>query len=97
MVLLGALPTLMQGACFNQVANIGLGSGLTPAALLANSDIDVLYNVEIEPLVVEAIKLLGDRVKAVYTDPRSRIVIGLSRIYRSRSRLLPSGFRWPGP
>jgi predicted membrane-bound spermidine synthase len=81
MVLIGALPTLIRGAALKQVANIGLGSGLTSSALLANSNIEVLYNVEIEPLVFEAIKLLGDRVKPVYNDPRSRIVVDDARAF----------------
>lgn len=57
------------------VANIGLGAGITTKTVLQNPKIKSVHTIEIEQEMVNASKLLGSQVEAVFSDPRSRIVI----------------------
>ncbi|MGE5699009.1 MAG: spermidine synthase [Deltaproteobacteria bacterium] len=64
-------------------ANIGLGTGLTTQTLLSFDSITQVDTVEIETEMVKAAKLIGRRVEAVYTDPRSRIYIDDAKTFFS--------------
>lgn len=74
MILLGALPMAFHPAA-RTVANIGLGSGLTTQTLLANPDLREVDTIEIEEAVVAAGIHFLPRVRRVYEDPRSRILL----------------------
>lgn len=74
MILAGSLPLAYKTDAIN-IANIGLGSGLTTHTLLANKSIEKLDTIEIERAVVEAAKGFGKKVSRVYEDPRSKIHI----------------------
>jgi predicted membrane-bound spermidine synthase len=74
MILLGAIPMAVHPDAKN-VANIGMGSGLTSHIVLANPNIQRLDTIEIEAEMVKAAKGFGDRVKRAFTDPRSKINI----------------------
>ena len=72
MVMAAALPLAYNPAA-KEVANIGLGSGLTTHTLLADPNIERVDTIEIERAMVEAAHGFGDRVARTFTDPRSRI------------------------
>lgn len=73
MVMAGSLPLALHPAP-RQIANIGIGSGLTSHAVLAWPDVERLDSIEIEPVMAEAAKLgFGPRVHRMYDDPRSQI------------------------
>jgi predicted membrane-bound spermidine synthase len=72
MVMAAALP-LAYNPGARQVANIGLGSGLTTHTLLAYEPLERVDTVEIEAAMIEAAQGFGDRVERAFTDPRSRI------------------------
>ena len=74
MILLGLLPLAIKTDARN-VATIGIGSGLTTHSLLQSPTLKQVDTIEIEPAMVEAARLFGDRVKATFTDPRSHIYI----------------------
>ncbi|NNE38897.1 MAG: hypothetical protein HKN08_11375, partial [Gammaproteobacteria bacterium] len=74
MTLLGALP-LMISPNANQVANIGLGSGLTSHVVLGSPEVDRVDTIEIESAIVEGAKFYGKKTERVYKDPRSLIHI----------------------
>ncbi len=75
MILVGALPLALHPSP-SKVANIGIGSGLTSQTLLSSAHVDSLVSIEIEPFMVDAARLgFMPRVKSLFTDPRSRIVI----------------------
>ena len=74
MILLGLLPLAMKPDA-KTVATIGIGSGLTSHSLLLSSQLTRVDTIEIEPAMVEAAQLFGERVKLTFTDPRSHIHI----------------------
>ena len=75
MIMAAALPLSLHRAPA-KVANIGFGSGLTSAVLLKSAAVRSLTSIEIEPFMVEAARQgYGPRVSAVFTDPRSKVVI----------------------
>jgi predicted membrane-bound spermidine synthase len=74
MVLLGTLPLAYMPEARN-VANIGMGSGLTTHSLLAHSGIEKVDTVEIEPAIVTAASGFGEHVERVFTDSRSHVHI----------------------
>jgi predicted membrane-bound spermidine synthase len=65
-------------------AAIGLGSGLTVHALLADPALERLETVEIEPAVIEGARLFGERVQRTFTDPRSHIFIEDAKAFFSQ-------------
>ncbi len=73
-VLLAAIPMALNPHA-RTAAAIGLGSGLTSQTLLSNPRIEKVDTVEIEKDVVEAARNFGERVKLVYSDPRSTVTI----------------------
>jgi spermidine synthase len=72
MVLLGSLPFIFNPLA-QTVGVIGLGTGITTATVLKQSQVKQVDTIEIEPAVAEAAKLVGDRVLPVFSDPRSRV------------------------
>ena len=74
MVMAGALPIAYKPDA-KQVANIGMGSGLTTHAMLAHKGIEKIDTIEIEAAIVAAATGYGDFVERAYLDPRSEIHI----------------------
>jgi predicted membrane-bound spermidine synthase len=72
MVMAAALPLAYHPGA-RQVANIGLGSGLTTHTLLADHAIEHVDTIEIEAAMIEAAQGFGERVTRAFTDPRSSI------------------------
>jgi predicted membrane-bound spermidine synthase len=73
MTMAAALPLAMHPAP-RQVANIGIGSGLTSHVLLSSPEVHRLDSIEIEPMMVQGAKLgFGARVGRLWDDPRSHI------------------------
>jgi len=83
-VMLGLLgPAHHPGA--KHAAVVGLGTGITSAALLASNRIESVETIEIEPKVLQAAQLYRPTNTEVFDDPRSRIVIDDARAHFSRS------------
>lgn len=74
MVIAGTLPLAYMPDA-TQIANIGMGSGLTTHVMLAHDDIEKIDTIEIESAIVAAAAGYGDFVERAYTDPRSQIYI----------------------
>jgi hypothetical protein len=72
MVMAGAL-SLAYNPAARQIANIGLGSGLTTHTLLAHPDVARIDTIEIEAAMIEAAQGFGERVERTFTDSRSVI------------------------
>jgi len=73
MTMAGALPLAMH-ANPRQVANIGIGSGMTSNIVLSSPLVERLDSIEIEPAMVEGARLgFGPRVHRVFEDARSHI------------------------
>jgi SAM-dependent methyltransferase len=73
MTMAAALPLAMHAAP-RDVANIGIGSGLTSQVLLGSTGVRRLDSIEIEPVMAEAARLgFGPRVARLFDDPRSQI------------------------
>jgi spermidine synthase len=72
MIMAAALP-LAYAPHAREIANIGLGSGLTTHTLLADDAIESIDTIEIEPAMIEAARGFGDRVARTFSDPRSHI------------------------
>ncbi|MBV6414197.1 MAG: spermidine synthase [Xanthomonadales bacterium] len=64
-----------------RVANIGFGSGLTTHTMASSPRPKEIVTIEIEPAMIEAARLFGDRVQRAYDDPRSRFVYDDARAY----------------
>ncbi|MCG8325156.1 MAG: fused MFS/spermidine synthase [Thiotrichales bacterium] len=82
MILLAAFP-LSVNPDIKQVANIGMGSGLTTQVLLQWPGIEKVDTIEIEEAVVEGARHFLPRVARVYDDPRSEIHIEDARTFFS--------------
>ena len=74
MVMAAALP-LTYNSQARQIANIGLGSGLTTHTFLADPLIERMDTIEIETAMVEAAQGFGERVERTFNDPRSAIQV----------------------
>ncbi len=72
MVMAAALP-LTYNSQATEIANIGLGSGLTTHTFLADPLVERMDTIEIETAMVEAAQGFGERVERAFTDPRSAI------------------------
>lgn len=72
MIMAASLP-LAYNPGARQVANIGLGSGLTTHTLLAYDAIENVDTIEIEAAMIEGARGFGARVDRAFTDPRSKI------------------------
>lgn len=84
MVLLGALGPVHHPKA-KTAAVIGMGTGTSSAVLLASPALERVDTIEIEPLMVEAAQMFRPRNEAVFTDPRSRIVMDDARAHFSRT------------
>ncbi len=82
MTLLGALPLTINPDA-EEIANIGLGSGLTSHVLLGSPRVSRVDTIEIESAMVEGAKLYGRKTERVYNDPRSHIHIEDAKTYFS--------------
>jgi predicted membrane-bound spermidine synthase len=80
MILLGLLPLAIKPDA-ETVATIGIGSGLTSHSLLLSDQLKQVDTIEIEPAMVEAARLFGDRVDLTFSDPRSHIFIEDAKAY----------------
>ena len=65
----------------SRVANIGFGSGLTTHTMASSSRPEEIVTIEIEPSMVDAARLFGERVHRAYDDPRSKFVFDDARAY----------------
>ena len=74
MALSGALPLLLKPDARN-VANIGMGSGLTTQVLLSDPDVERVDTIEIEAEMVAAARGFAPRNRLAYEDPRSVVTI----------------------
>jgi spermidine synthase len=74
MVVAGTLPLAYMPEA-KQIANIGMGSGLTTHVMLAHQGIENIDTVEIESAMVAAATGYGEFVERAYTDRRSKIHI----------------------
>ena len=83
--LLGLLPLLIKPDA-NLAASIGLGSGMTSKVLLLSPQLQRLDTIEIEAMMVEGAKMMGERPVAAFNDPRSRIIIDDAKIFFARTR-----------
>ena len=84
---MAALLALLARPDAKTAANIGLGSGLTTAALLTSPTLRRVDTIEIEQMVVEGARHLGPRVARAFEDARSNIVVDGARSYFARNRL----------
>lgn len=72
-LLMGYLPRVLHPGRPRRALMIGLGSGVTAAALAADPGIDRIEIVEIEPAVAEAARLFERANRGVLGDPRARL------------------------
>jgi predicted membrane-bound spermidine synthase len=81
-----ALTAVLPLACKeggSSAAVIGLGSGMTSHYLLYDSTIKSVDVVEIEPAIVQAAKLIGEKVSNSFTDKRCNIYIDDAKTFFS--------------
>ncbi|MGI9296769.1 MAG: fused MFS/spermidine synthase [Gammaproteobacteria bacterium] len=71
---IAALLALLAHPEARLAANIGFGSGLTSRALLQSPHLRRLDNIEIEPLMAEGARRLGDKITPVFSDPRNNFI-----------------------
>ncbi len=75
MTLIGALPLMLHPQP-QRIANIGIGAGMTSQVLLESPRVQHLDSIEIEARIVEAARIgFMPRVRRLFEDPRSRIVV----------------------
>ena len=84
MVLLSGIPLLYMPEA-QDVAVIGMGSGISSNVTLQSDKVLQVDTIEIEPAMVRGAQYFGDHVKDVFTDPRSNIVIDDAKTYFSYS------------
>ncbi|MEW8334107.1 MAG: hypothetical protein AB2601_14890 [Candidatus Thiodiazotropha sp.] len=84
MVLAGTLPYVYRPNALD-IANIGLGSGLTAHTLLHNKELQRLDTIEIERAVFEAAELFRPNVDNLFKDSRSHIIIEDAKTYFATS------------
>jgi predicted membrane-bound spermidine synthase len=82
MAIAGTLGAMFRPETRN-VAIIGWGSGLTTHTVLANPAITSVDTIEIEPEMINAARMFGDRVRLAYDDPRSHRHIEDAKSYFS--------------
>ncbi len=82
MIMLGTLPFVYSPKAQN-IANIGLGSGLTTHTILQHGEVKQLDTIEIEQAVVDAAVYFRPNVDNIFTDKRSHIIIDDAKTYFS--------------
>ena len=85
MVLAAAAP-LLHHPDPRVAAVIGFGSGLSTHTLLADSRLQRVDTIEIEPAMIEGARLFGKYVERAYNDPRSHLHIEDARTYFAANR-----------
>lgn len=85
MIAAAMLPLVLKPEA-KQIANIGIGSGLTSHALLSSDTIQNLDTIEIEAAMVEGAKGFGNNVERVFNDPRSKIYIDDAKAFFSNKK-----------
>lgn len=85
MVLLSAIP-LAYHERPERVGIIGFGSGLSTHTILADSRVQQVDTVEIEPAMVDGARFFGERVARAYQDERSHIIIDDAKSHFSSQR-----------
>ena len=81
------LITLAHRPDARRAAVIGQGSGMSSHFLLASTQIDSLFTIEIEPAMIAASRAFYPANRRVFDDPRSRFLVDDARsIFASRSR-----------
>lgn len=83
-VLLGALG-LAANPQAKRAAVIGVGSGVSTAALLASPKLQRVDTIEIEPRMVDAAKLFAERNAVVFSDERSHFIFDDARARLARA------------
>jgi predicted membrane-bound spermidine synthase len=83
--LLAAVP-LMLHADPVSVALIGVGTGQTGHAILADARVRRLDTIEIEPAMTRTSRLIGEPVARLHGDPRSRIHVDDARAFLAGRR-----------
>jgi hypothetical protein len=68
------------------VANVGHGSGMSAAALLASPTVERVVTIEIEPLMVEASLVFLPANRAAFEDPRATYVFDDAKAFFSYQR-----------
>ncbi len=81
----GALPLRMHGGRARDVLVVGLASGVTAGAVLAEDEVASLTVVELEPAVVAASRLFDHASGAPLDDPRTALVIDDARAFLQRA------------
>ena len=84
MTSLGLYPLLFRPDA-QAALNIGFGAGLTSRTLLLSDSLKRLDNVEIEPVMIEGAKQLGERIAPVFSDKRSRFIFDDAKTVLSRT------------
>ena len=84
---MAALLALLARPDAKSAANIGLGSGLTTAALLTSPTLRRVDTIEIERMMLEGAQHLGPRVARAFEDARSNIIIDDAKSYFARNQL----------
>jgi predicted membrane-bound spermidine synthase len=82
MVLTAVLPLAIKPEA-KSAAIIGMGTGLTVHTMLANSKIETVETIEIEPAMVEASKGFRARNANAYADPRNHLRIDDAKTFFS--------------
>lgn len=78
-LLLGYMPRLWGPAAPKRALNIGLGAGLSAAAIAEDKSLEALDIVEIEPAVGRAARLFARSNRNVQDDPRVRLLYADAR------------------
>jgi hypothetical protein len=79
-LLLGIIPLMIRPDA-QQVATIGMGSGVSSHTLLASPNIERLDTVEIEPFMAKGAKLFHPINRRTFEDPRSNIIFDDAKAY----------------
>ena len=82
--LLGAL-ALGANPQAKRAAVIGIGSGVTTAALLASPTLQRVDTIEIERRMLDGAKLFEERNAVVFSDPRSHFVVDDAKAWLARA------------
>jgi predicted membrane-bound spermidine synthase len=83
-VLVGAL-ALAANPQAKRAAVIGVGSGISTAALLTSPTLQRVDTIEIEPRMVDGAKAFGDRNAAVWSDERSHFIYDDAKAWLARA------------
>ena len=80
--LLAALPLSIYPDAKN-LANIGIGSGLTAHVALTSASVNRIDTIEIEKAMITGAKYFGAKTEKIFNDPRSRVHIDDARTFFS--------------